>query len=141
MSLRSRASMAAIAGTLLLPAVTTAKMATSSLRVERYDGGEMPHGLDVDCVLQAFDVCSGWIWVCDDVEGAVWGVVLSPNDCPGACSSGGELRELYLYSACSTSPVRFGGVGVNTVDAAGCRTALLWESGPTTIVNCTAANR
>lgn len=106
----------------------------------RYDVGGMPHGM-VDCALQAFDACSGWIWVFDDVEGAVWGTIFDTRDCPGGCTSGMIVKEIYLYAICTSTPAQFGGVGIATVDAEGCPTSLLYQSGPETIANCTSGNR
>ena len=51
------------------------------------------------------------------------------------------MREIYLYTICTSTAARFGGVGVARVDEAYCPTALLYQSGPVTIVNCTAGNR
>jgi len=108
----------------------------------RYEGGGAPpRSLSADCTLGAFNLCSGWIWVFDDVEGAVWGTLLDPQGCPGGCAAGGSVEEVTLYSRCSSVPGRLGSIGIAAVDAAGCRTALLYESGPVTIVHCVPYDR
>jgi len=107
----------------------------------RYDGGAMPHGMAMDCVLQGFDACSGWIWIFNDVQGAVWGSLFDTRECTSGCASDMRVREIYLYSICTATPAHFGGVGITSVDAMGCPTTLLYQSGPATIVNCTARDR
>ena len=106
----------------------------------RYEGGDMPHGMSMDCVLQEFSACSGWIWVCNDDAGAVWGTLYRTRDCPGNCTSSTNVREIYLYTICSSTPAHFGGVGIVDVNERLCPTALLYQSPPMTIVTCTAGN-
>src|SRR5262249_5431428 len=109
-------------------------------QLSRYDGGEMPHGASVDCVLQAFDACSGWVWIFNEDEGAVWGTVLDVGDCPGLYDRTANVKEIYLYTVCTSTPASFGGVAITDVDAMNCPTALLYQSGPITLTNCTAGN-
>jgi len=110
----------------------------------RMDSQAVPYSLDTDCTLQAGNFCSGWIWTFSAVEGTVWGHIFDSNDCPGGCENGGAVSELTLYSRCvspATSGV-IGGVGVSSVDAStGCRTALLYDSGPVTITHCVSGDR
>jgi hypothetical protein len=106
-----------------------------------YEGGDMPHGMSVDCVLQEFSACSGWIWLCGDDEGAVWGTVYDVEDCPGSCASGVSVSEIYLYTVCASTPARFGGVGIASVDGVDCLADPLYDSGPLTIVHCTPGDR
>jgi hypothetical protein len=105
------------------------------------DLGSHPSGLSEDCVLTAYNTCSGWIWIFSDVEGAVWGLVLDPADCPGGCRNGGAASDVYLYSRCASVPGTLGGIGLCSVDARGCPTDLLYESGPLTVTHCVSGDR
>jgi hypothetical protein len=105
------------------------------------EAGAGPYGLSTDCTLAVYNNCAGWIWLFDDVEGAVWGAVFDPNDCPGGCATGGAVSEIALYSRCASSPGRVNGIGIAAVDAVGCRTALLYDSGPMSIVHCLPGDR
>lgn len=106
------------------------------------DGG---YGLAADCTLKAYDACSCWLWVFSPVgPGEEWGTVFDPDDCPGGCAGGGQLTDIWFASRCQTPPApprTIGGVSVHAVDALGCRTALLWSSGPLTITHCTASDQ
>lgn len=104
--------------------------------------GDTPIAIfSADCVLSTYDTCAGWIWVFDDVEGAVWGSVLDPTDCLGGCLNGGRVSEIWIYSHCVTTPATLGGVGLWKVDALGCRTTLLHQSPPIEIVHCVSGDR
>lgn len=105
-----------------------------------YDGGALPYGLRTDCTLNSANLCAGWIWTFNDVEGAVWGTILDPNDCPMTYGIA-AVSEILLYSRCSTVPGMIDNVAVYEVDAAGCRTALLSETGPVTLTHCVAGDR
>jgi hypothetical protein len=104
------------------------------------DATGAPDGLSADCTLTAGNFCAGWIWVFNDVEGAVWGHVFDPADC-GACLTGGAVSEITLYSRCATVPGQLGGVGVASVDGTGCPTGVLYDSGPVTVTHCVAGDR
>lgn len=106
----------------------------------RFDAQGVPYGLAVDCTLDSHNFCSNWIWVFNDVEGAVWGSVLSSADC-GPCENGGAVTAITLYGRCSTVPGAFGGVGISAVDGVGCRTTLLYDSGPLTMTHCVVGDR
>ena len=98
-------------------------------------------GLESDCMLCAYNACSGWIWVFSDDPGAVWGVVLDPNNCPGGCANGGAVAEVLLYSRCSSVPGMIGDIGVATVDSRNCLVDPLYHSGPMTITRCVSGDR
>jgi len=103
--------------------------------------GEPRAMLSPDCTLQAYNICSCYIWVYSDQEHAVWGTVLSPGDCPGECEAGTAVTDVLLYSRCATPPARIDGVRIQSVDAAGCPTALLYESGPVDLPHCVSGDR
>jgi len=107
----------------------------------RYDAQGAPYSLSVDCTLAAGNFCAGWIWVFNEAQGGVWGAVLDPNDCAGGCYNGGAVSEITLYSRCATVPGALDGVGVAAVDGVGCRTSLLYDSGPVTVVHCVSGDR
>jgi hypothetical protein len=108
----------------------------------RFDAWTLPPDiLAVDCTLNSANLCAGWIWTFDDVEGAVWGTVLSPGDCSISCSDGGGVEEIILYSRCSEVPGRIANVGLSKVDAVGCRTSLLYNTGPLTVTHCVYGDR
>lgn len=107
----------------------------------KFDAQGAPYGLVTDCTLNSANLCAGWIWVFNDVEGAVWGSVMSPNECPGGCLNGGAVSEIILYARCATTPGRIGGVGISSVDAIGCRTGSLYDSGPADMVHCVVGDR
>jgi len=106
----------------------------------RYDGGQPPI-LSTDRTLAAANVCSGWIWLCSDVPGAVWGTVLNPQDCVPACTNGGLVSQVYLYTRCTSVPGRIEHLDIHAVDGVGCFTTLLYESPPITIVHCASGDR
>jgi hypothetical protein len=106
-----------------------------------FDAQGAPYGLSADCTLAASNLCAGWIWVFNDATGAVWGAVLDPNDCPGGCLNGGAVSEITLYSRCGTVPGALGGLGLSAVDGVGCRTTLLYDSGPLTVTHCVVGDR
>ena len=106
----------------------------------RSDRARAPATLSSDCWLTSGNLCAGWIWVFNDVQGAVWGTVLDPQSCVGPWPSGG-VDEIDLYSRCSSTPAQIGGVGISSVDGVGCRTTLLWQSPPVTVVNCVSGDR
>jgi len=95
----------------------------------------------VDCVLDAYDTCAGWVWVFSAVDGAVWGNVFDPEECPGGCLNGGALSEVWVYSRCASGTGVIGEVRVVRVDAVGCPTALLWSSGSITTTHCVSGDR
>ena len=96
-----------------------------------------PYGLSADCTLQYYNICSCYLWVYSDQEHAVWGSVFDPEDCPGGCMTGGAVKEIRLFSVCATAPATLDAIRIQTVDAAGCPTALLYDSGgPIDIVHC-----
>jgi hypothetical protein len=99
-----------------------------------------PSGLSEDCVLQAYNLCSCWIWVFTEVQGGVWGTVLDPNDCPGGCAYGGCVSDVWLYSRCTASG-DFGGIGISTVDASACLVTELFNTGPFTTTHCVLGDR
>lgn len=94
-----------------------------------------------DCVLQDYNICSSWIWQFEDTPGAVWGAVFDPNDCPGGCWNGGAVTEVILYARCQRVPGEIGGVRVVAVDAGGCPTSLIYESGPLALTHCVRGDR
>ena len=106
----------------------------------RFDGGATPRVLSTDCTLNSANLCAGWIWVFNDVEGAVWGTVLDPDECNFYGGIPG-VADILVYSRCSTTPGRIDNVAISKVDAVGCRTALLYQSGPITMVHCVAGDR
>lgn len=106
----------------------------------KFDAQGSPFGLAADCTLASANLCAGWIWVFNDVQGAVWGSVLDPHDC-GVCANGGAVSEITLYSRCGTVPGSLGSVGISAVDGVGCRTTLLYDSGPLTVTHCVAGDR
>jgi len=121
--------------------LTVANANAFTKEAARVEPGSRPYGLSVDCVLSAYNWCSGWIWTFCETPGAVWGVVLDPNNCAGGCANGGAVSEVYLYSRCAAAPGALGGLGVQTVDAANCLVALLYDSGPFTVTHCISGDR
>lgn len=99
-----------------------------------------PSGLSQDCILQAYNTCSCWIWVFTELPGGVWGTVFNPADCAGGCASGGAVTDIWLYSRCTVSG-DFGGVGVSTVDASDCLVTELFNTGPFTTTHCVLGDR
>ena len=114
-----------------------------SREVAELDSHGPPYGLSDFCFLDSYNVCSGWVWVYSDVEGAVWGTVLDPNDCPGGCHfHGGKPTDIWFWGLCSPgAPAMINGVSYGFVDAIGCRTYLLWHSGPVTVYSCVSGDR
>jgi hypothetical protein len=106
-----------------------------------FDASGAPYGLSVDCTISASNICSSWIWVFNEAEGGVWGAVMDPNSCAGGCLNGGAVSEITLYSRCATVPGQINGVGVATVDALGCPTGMLYDSGPVTVTQCVSGDR
>jgi hypothetical protein len=132
---------------LLIAAVLVASL-TMAVNAQAYtkeavqlgnDGG--PYGLSGDCILAAYNICACWIWVFTEAQGAVWGTVLDPDDCPGGCPSGGAVRQIILYSRCDPGPGDFDGVGIASVDALHCLTGSLYDSGPFTTFSCVLGDR
>jgi hypothetical protein len=107
----------------------------------RMDAQGAPYSLSVDCTLIAGNFCSGWIWTFTAVEGSVWGHIFDSNDCPGGCENGGAVSEVKLYSRCVLAPGIIGGIGVSAIDGVGCRTSLLYFSGPMTVTHCVSGDR
>lgn len=107
----------------------------------RFDAQGAPSGLAVDCTLESANLCAGWIWVFNDVQGAVWGSVLNPADCAISCTNGGAVQQIVLYSRCATVPGSLGGVGISAVDGVGCRTTSLYDSGALTVTHCVSGDR
>jgi len=107
----------------------------------KFDAHGRPYGLSTDCTLSSSNLCAGWIWVFNDVEGAIWGSVLNPADCPGGCLNGGAVSQIVLYSRCTTAPGQLDGVGLSAVDGVGCRTTLIYDSGAQTITHCVSGDR
>lgn len=110
-------------------------------RLDRLDPGAGVYGLSGECNLHGFNICSGWNWIFNDARGAEWGHLFDPNDCPGGCLNGGAVSEVILYSSCSVVPGDIGGVRIDAVDANGCRTALLCDSGPLELTHCVGGDR
>ena len=106
-----------------------------------FEGEGLPGGLGPDCLLSAYDTCSGYLWVWTDDPGAVWGIVQDPNTCPGGCMNGGAVSEVYVYGRCSSVPGAIGGVSVETVDSQSCPVTLLYRSGPMTMTHCVSGDR
>lgn len=100
-----------------------------------------PASLTSDCVLLNYNLCSCWIWVFTDAPAAVWGEVFDPGDCAAGCESGGAVTEIWLFSRCSSGTASFQGVGISTVDAAGCLVSELFDSGPFTTTHCVSWDR
>jgi hypothetical protein len=121
--------------------LTVANANAITREASRIEPGARPYGLASDCVLCAYNWCSGWIWTFSDDPGAVWGVVLDPNNCPGGCTNGGAVTEVILYSRCSSTPGTINGVNVETVDARNCLVDLLYDSGPFTVTHCVSGDR
>jgi hypothetical protein len=108
----------------------------------QFDGSSAPYGLSQDCLLQAYNTCAGWVWIFGDADGAVWGAVMDPNDCPGGCTNGGAVSDIWFWGYCSPgAPAMIGGVGVDLVDAIGCPTLSLWHSGPMSVYSCVTGDR
>jgi hypothetical protein len=108
----------------------------------RSDVQSAPYGLSVDCTLCASNICAGWIWVFNELQGgAVWGCVFDPNDCPGGCENGGAVSEIQLYSRCSVVPGCLADVGLSLVNAVDCPTTALYGTGPVTVTHCVAGDR
>jgi hypothetical protein len=107
-----------------------------------FDGGAAPYGLSQDCLLQTYNTCAGWVWLFSDDQGAVWGTVMSPDDCPGGCTNGGAVSDIWFWGYCSpAAPALINGVDVDLVDAIGCPTSMLWHSGPITVFACVSGDR
>jgi hypothetical protein len=104
------------------------------------DAEGSPSGLASACILQAYNLCSCWIWVFTEVEGGVWGTVFAPGDCAGGCPTGGVVNDIWLYSRCSSSG-DFGGVGISIVDASACLVSELYDTGPFTTTHCVLGDR
>lgn len=100
-----------------------------------------PATLSSDCTLQYYNICSGWLWIYNDQEHALWGTVFNPGDCPGVCATGGAVTEVSLYSRCETPPGILDGIRILSVDAIGCPTALLYQSGPIDLAHCASGDR
>ena len=66
-----------------------------------YNDGPPVFALSQDCLLQTYNTCSGWVWILDDDEGAVWGTVVDPDDCPGGCENGGAVSDIWFWADCS----------------------------------------
>ena len=115
----------------------------AAYRVERAprDAGGLSDARYVDCVLSAYNWCSGWIWTFSEDPGGIWGVVYDSNNCPGGCNNGGAMTEVYLYSRCTSVPGSLGGVGVYTVDWQDCLVDVLYTSGPLTMTHCVSGDR
>lgn len=128
--------------TLMLVASAASAGPSFTRQVVPMRGGDRPGTtLSADCALDAFNTCSGWTWVFTEYPGAIWGAVLDPNDCPGGCLNGGQVTGVVFFSRCPTAPGHIGGVGISRVDAVGCRTASLYQSGPMDIVHCVSGDR
>lgn len=128
-----------LVGVLALAGPPGARALTRQLA--RYDGPPpSPFGLSTDCMLQDWNMCAGWIWIFDDAEGAVWGHVFDPRECPGGCPEGGHITEIRLFSRCRAVPGSMNGIGVAAVDALGCRTAILYQGPPFTITHCVSGD-
>lgn len=97
--------------------------------------------LSTDCALQEYNFCSIWAWIYDDAPGAVWGTVFDPNDCAGGCLTGGAVSEVLLYSRCERVSAEMGGVRIGAVDAQGCLTTLLYDTGPLALTHCLPGDR
>jgi hypothetical protein len=108
---------------------------------DRFEGGASPYGLSADCDLQDYNLCSSWIWVFNDAQGAQWGAVFDPNDCPGGCINGGSVSEVLLYGRCAVVPGDINGIRIDQVDANNCPTALLCETGSIELTHCVAGDR
>jgi uncharacterized membrane protein len=107
-----------------------------------FDGGSAPYGLSQDCLLQTYNTCAGWVWIFSDDQGAVWGTVLDPNDCPEGCANGGAVSDIWFWGYCSPgAPADINGVDVELVDGVGCPTALLFHSGALSVVSCVTGDR
>jgi hypothetical protein len=111
----------------------------------QYEGGSAPYGLSQDCLLQAYNLCSGYIWIITGAvsgQGAVWGTVLDPNDCPGGCTNGGAVSDIWFYGRCSPSaPAMINGVDIDLIGPDLCITAQLWHSGPISVLSCVPYDR
>lgn len=107
----------------------------------RFDAAGAPYGLSTDCTISASNLCAGWIWTFNAAQGAIWGAVMDPNSCAGGCLNGGAVSEITLYSRCATVPGQIDGIGVASVDGTGCRTGLLYDSGPVTVTHCVSGDR
>jgi hypothetical protein len=108
----------------------------------QFDGGSAPYGLSQDCLLQTYNTCAGWVWIFSDDQGAIWGTVMDPNDCPGGCTNGGAVSDIWFWGYCSPgAPAMINGVDVDLVDAIGCPTTMLWHSGPITVYSCVSGDR
>jgi hypothetical protein len=108
----------------------------------RYDGQGGAYGLASDCTLQASNTCSGWIWTfVPQLQGTIWGSVLNSADCAGGCAPQAAVSSISVYSRCSTTPGSVDGFGISTVDATGCLTGVLYDSGPVTVVHCVVNDR
>jgi hypothetical protein len=108
----------------------------------QFDGSSAPYGLSQDCLLQTYNTCAGWVWIFGDDQGAVWGTVMDPNDCPGGCTNGGAVSDIWFWGYCSPgAPAMINGVDVDLVDAVGCPTTMLWWSGPITVYSCVTGDR
>ena len=130
----------------LLIAVVSVALAANAFAFTResavFDGGSAPYGLSQDCLLQTYNTCAGWVWRFTETPGGVWGTVMDPNDCPGGCTNGGAVSDIWFWGYCSpAAPAMIGGVDVDLVDAIGCPTSMLWHSGPVTVFSCVTGDR
>jgi len=100
------------------------------------DEAPAPYGLSADCTLQYYNICSCYMWVYSDQEHAVWGSVFDPEDCAAGCTTGGAVKEVRLFGICRTAPATLDAIRIQSVDAVGCPTALLYDSGPIEIAHC-----
>jgi hypothetical protein len=120
--------------------LTVANANALTKEAARVEPGATPYGLASDCVLSAYNWCSGWIWVFSDDPGAVWGTVYDPNIC-GCDPDKGAVDQVVLYSRCASVPGDLGGIDVETVDSRNCLVDLLYHSGPFTVTHCVSGDR
>lgn len=130
-----------LAATIVALGASAANAAPFTKEAARFDAQGAPYGLAVDCTLESANLCAGWIWTFTAPEGAIWGSILNPADCPVACTNGGAVNTIILYSRCATVPGDLGGVGVSNVDGVGCLTTSLYDTGPVTVTHCIAGDR
>jgi len=107
---------------------------------EKYDGGSKTPLLSTDCVLNSANLCAGWIWALNDVEGAVWGTVLDPAECYSQGLGIQKVTQIALYTLCSATAGRIDNVAISRINAQNCRTDLVYESGPITVVHCVSGD-
>lgn len=110
----------------------------------RDSAGHAPSSLATDCTLASGNNCAGWVWVFNDVQGAVWGTVLNPADCAGGCVNGGAVTSITMRSYCNAAPApgAIDDLGLSAVDGVGCRTGSpLYSTGPITVAHCASGDR